>query len=64
MMTPLQYETMMIVPLTHPQRLTLHKSHDIVRCVAICWATKYHMRNSPFEAIDYFVQTIGLDGVE
>lgn len=63
-MTPLQFETMRIDRLIEPRRLMLHKSHDIVHCVAICWAVMYHFENSPFKPTDYYVQTIGLDGVQ
>lgn len=62
-MTPLQFETMWIIPLKEPRRLMLHRTHDIVHCVAICWAIMYHFKDSPFKPTDYYVQTIGLDGV-
>jgi len=61
-MSPLQYETMMILPLSRPLRLRLY-GRDLVLSVTVCWAVKYHMKNSPFEAFDYNFATIGLDGV-
>lgn len=62
-MTPLQFDTMMIIPLTEPTRLRLPKSHDLVMNVQICWAMKWFFKSSPFHPTDYRVQTIGLDGV-
>lgn len=62
-MTPLQYETMMLEPIS-PRRLRLLQSHDIVHRIAICWAIMWSMQDSPFQPRDYYVQTIGLDGVE
>lgn len=62
-MIPLQFETMMIIPLQKPRRLKLYQTHDLVHCVAICWAVMYHFDSSPFKPCDYYVQTIGMDGV-
>lgn len=61
-MSPLQFETMMIRPRIEPLRLRL-QGRDLVLSVMICWAVKYHLKGSPFEARDYNVPTIGLDGV-
>ena len=62
-MSPLQFQTMMIAPLEKPLRLRLW-GRDCVLSVTVCWALKYHMKNSLFEARDYNVATLGLDGVE
>lgn len=63
-MSPLKYETMMILPMLRPERLVLHGRRDIVRCVRVCWAVMYLGRGSPFEARDYHFGTLGLDGIE
>lgn len=63
-MSTLQYETMRIDRLLQPRRLTLYPDHDLVLCVTVCWVLKYHLKNSPFEAKDYYLSTIGMDGVQ
>lgn len=40
------------------------QSHDIIHRIVICWAIMWHMKDSPFQPRDYYVQTIGLDGVQ
>lgn len=62
-MSTLQYETMRIDRLHQPRRLTLYPDHDLVLCVAVCWVLKYHLKDSPFEACDYYLSTLGMDGV-
>lgn len=62
-MSSLQYETMRIERLLKPRRLTLYPDHDLVLSVTVCWAGMYHMKGSPFEACDYYLSTLGMDGV-
>lgn len=63
-MSPLQYETMRIDRLDRELRLPLGRSsHDIVYTAVVCWPVKYHCEGSPFEACDYRIRTLGLDGV-
>lgn len=62
-MSTLQYETMRIDRLKEPRRLTLYPDHDLVLSVAVCWIVLYHCKGSPFEAKDYYLSTLGMDGV-
>lgn len=62
-MSTLQYETMRIDQLKQPRRLTLYPDHDLVQSVVVCWPVKYHMKGSPFETCDYYLSTLGMDGV-
>jgi hypothetical protein len=61
-MSPLQFETMWIRPLLETKRLRL-QGRDLVLCVTVCWAVKWHLESSPFRPTDYNIPTLGLDGV-
>jgi hypothetical protein len=65
-MSPLQYETMFIIPLHQPMKrhtVELLEPVERVCLITVCWALKYYMKDSPFAPQDCFMSTLGLDGI-
>jgi hypothetical protein len=63
----LQYETMFIAPLATPMKphtIELLEPIERVVCVTVCWALKYYSEGSPFVPRDYYLGTLGMDGVD
>lgn len=64
-MSPLQYDTMFIMPLHKPMKrhtIELLEPVERVVCVTVCWALKYYSKDSPFIPHDCYLTTLGLDG--